>query len=132
MRVLADQASPPIKVVEAPNLDAAYEMLVAGKADAFASDDILLSGYIATRPEGRKFGVVGDYLSFEPYAIMLRRDDAAFAELVKASFARMASEGALSRLYVRWLVHRLPTGETLGVPMSPHLTEMYRALGQPD
>ena len=76
MRRLADQVSPPIKVVEAPDLDAAYEMLVAGKADAFASDDILLAGYIATRPEGRNFGIVGDYLSYEPYAITLRRDDA--------------------------------------------------------
>ena len=62
-------------MVEAPDLDAAYEMLVAGKADAFASDDILLSGYIATRPNGRKFRIVGDYLSYEPYAITLRRDD---------------------------------------------------------
>ena len=132
MRRLADKTSPPINVVEAPNLEAAYGMLVAGKVDAFASDDILLSGYIATRPEGRRFGIVGDYLSYEPYAITLRRDDAAFADLVKASFARMASEGTLSRLYVRWLVERLPTGETLGVPMSPYLTEMYRALGQPD
>ena len=80
-------------------------MLVAGKADAFASDDILLAGFIATRPDGRNFGIVGDYLSFEPYAITLRRDDPAFADLVQAtSFARMASEGTLSRLYARWLV----------------------------
>jgi glutamate/aspartate transport system substrate-binding protein len=132
MRRLADKVSSPIDVVEAPNLDAAYAMLVAGKADAFASDDILLAGYIATRPEGAKFGIVGDYLSYEPYAITLRRDDPAFADLVKDSFARMAGEGTLSRLYARWLVDRLPTGETLRVPMSPYLTEMYRALGQPD
>jgi len=107
-------------------------MLTAGKADAFASDDILLAGYIAARPEGANFVIVGDYLSFEPYAITLRRDDPAFADLVKDSFARLAGEGTLSRLYTRWLVDRLPTGETLGVPMSPYLTEMYRALGQPD
>lgn len=132
MQRLADRVSPPIVVVEAPNLDAAYEMLAAGKADAFASDDILLAGYIATRPDGANFAIVGDYLSFEPYGITLRRDDPAFADLIKDSFARMASEGTLSRLYTRWLVDRLPTGETLGVPMSPYLTEMYRALGQPD
>jgi len=41
-------------------MDVAYERLVAGRAEAFASDDILLSGYIATRPEGRNFGIVGD------------------------------------------------------------------------
>ncbi len=132
MRRLAGSVSPPITVTEAPGLDAAYDMLAAGKADAFASDDILLSGFIATRPDGRRFGIVGDYLSYEPYAIMLRRDDAPFADLVRDSFGRMASEGTLSRLYTRWLVDRLPTGETLDVPMSPHLAEMYRVLGQPD
>jgi ABC-type amino acid transport substrate-binding protein len=132
MRSLAGSVSPPIAVMEANGLDAAYGMLAAGTVDAFASDDILLYGFIATRPDGGRFGIVGDYLSYEPYAITLRRDDTAFADLVKASFARMASEGTLSRLYVRWLVERLPTGETLGVPMSPYLTEMYRALGQPD
>jgi glutamate/aspartate transport system substrate-binding protein len=132
VRRLADKLRPPISVEEAPDLDAAYAMLVAGKADAFASDDILLAGYIATRPGGANFGIVGDYLSYEPYAIALRRDDPTFADLVKASFARLASEGKLARLYNRWLVDRLPTGETLGVPMSPYLSEMYRALGQPD
>ncbi len=132
MRGLANRVSPPFSVVEAPNLDAAYAMLVAGKADAFASDDILLAGYVATRPEGHGYNVVGDYLSFEPYAIALRKGDQQFSDLVKESFARMASEGTLGRLYNRWLVDRLPTGETMAVPMSPYLTEMYRALGQPD
>jgi glutamate/aspartate transport system substrate-binding protein len=132
MRRLADRVTPKITVVEAPGLEAAYAMLAAGKADAFASDDILLSGFIATHPDGRQFGIVGDYLSYEPYAIALRRDDAAFADLVRASFERMASEGTLNRLYERWLVDRLPNGETLNVPISPHLAEMYRVLGQPD
>jgi glutamate/aspartate transport system substrate-binding protein len=44
----------------------------------------------------------------------------------------MASDGTLGRLYNRWLVARLPTGERLDVPISPYLAEMYRALGQPD
>jgi glutamate/aspartate transport system substrate-binding protein len=113
-------------------LDAAYAMLAAGKADAFASDDILLSGFIATHSDGQRFGITGDYLSFEPYAIGFRRDDAAFSGVVRDSFARMAAEGALNRLYARWLVDRLPNGETLNVPMSPQLAEMYRVLGQPD
>ena len=107
-------------------------MLAAGKADAFASDDILLAGFIATHPDGRGFAIVGDYLSFEPYAITLRRRRPCVRRSGQAVFARMAGEGTLERLYTRWLVDRLPTGETLGVPMSPHLSEMYRALGQPD
>jgi glutamate/aspartate transport system substrate-binding protein len=132
IRRLATTVSPPIMVAEVPNLDAAYDMLAAGKADAFASDDILLAGFIATRSDGKRFGITGDYLSYEPYAIGFRRDDAAFADLVRGSFGRMASEGTLNRLYTRWLVDRLPNGETLNVPISPALAEMYRALGQPD
>jgi glutamate/aspartate transport system substrate-binding protein len=132
MRRLAGGVTPPITVAEAPGLNAAYDMLAAGRADAFASDDVLLAGFIAARPDGRRFGIVGDYLSYEPYAIALRRDDPAFADLVRASFGRMATEGTLNRLYTRWFLEPLPNGETLGLLMSPHLAEMYRALGQPD
>jgi glutamate/aspartate transport system substrate-binding protein len=129
---LAATVSPPITVTEVPSLDTAYDTLAAGKADAFASDDILLSGYVATRPDGNRFGITGDYLSYEPYAIGFRRDDPAFADQVRTSFARMATEGLLTRFYTKWLVDRLPNGETLNVPISPPLAEMYRALGQPD
>jgi ABC-type amino acid transport substrate-binding protein len=132
MRSLSGSVSPPIAVMEANGLDTAYGMLAAGTVDAFASDDILLYGYIATRPDGGHFGIVGDYLSFEPYAITLRKDDPAFAELVRYSFGRMASEGTLNRLYARWFLDRLPNGESLNLPMSPHLAEMYGALGQAD
>jgi len=132
IRRLATSVSPPIAVSEVSSLDAAYDMLAEGKADAFASDDILLSGFVATRPDGKRFGITGDYLSYEPYAIGFRRDDPPFAGLVRDSFTRMAGEGTLNRLYARWLLDRLPNGETLNVPMSPQLAEIYRALGQPD
>ncbi len=132
LRRLAEQAAPAFKVVETPDLAAAYAALAAGQADAFASDDILLSGFIATRPDGGRFQVVGEYLSFEPYAITLRRDDPALSGLVRQSFERMAQQGALTAMYNRWLTQRLPTGETLGLPLSPHLAEIYRSLGSPD
>ena len=129
---LAKNVSPPITVTEAPSLDAAYNLLAAGKADAFASDDTLLAGFIATRPDGKRFGIVGDYLSYEPYAIGFRRDDPAFATLVRESFTRMAADGTLNRRYIRWLTDQLPNGDRMNMPISPHLAEMYRALGQPD
>ena len=132
MKRLAARGTPAFTVVEAPDLPAAYDMLAGGKAAAFASDDILLAGMLATRPDGKAFRVVGDYLSFEPYAITLRRDDADFADLVKHSFERMAADGSLHALYNRWLTKRLPTGENLNLPISPQLAEMYRALGEPD
>jgi ABC-type amino acid transport substrate-binding protein len=129
---LAARGKPAFDVIEASDLPGAFNLLATGRAAAFASDDILLSGMITTRDDGDKFRVVGDYLSFEPYAIMLRRDDPDFADLVKRSFERMAAEGVLHGLYNRWLTERLPTGENLHLPISPELAEMYRVLGEPD
>jgi glutamate/aspartate transport system substrate-binding protein len=132
LKRLAPRVNPPFMVQEMPDLAAAYEMMATGKAAAFASDDVLLAGMAATHPNGKRFRIVGDYLSYEPYAIALRRDDPAFADLVKRSFERMASDGSLHALYNRWLTKRLPTGENLNLPISPHLQEMYRALGEAD
>jgi glutamate/aspartate transport system substrate-binding protein len=129
---LAPSLTPPLTVQEVPDLDSAYAALAAGKAAAFASDDILLAGFVATKPDGHNFGVTGDYLSFEPYAIGFRRNDPDFAALVHHSFARMASEGTLYALYRRWLIDTLPNGERMNLPISPQLAEMYRVLGQPD
>jgi len=129
---LAAEATPAFTVAETPDLAAAYAMLTSGRADAFASDDILLSGFIATQPDGQRFRIAGDYLSYEPYAIGLRRDDPAFSGLVRQSFERMAQQGTLTALYNRWLNDRLPNGETMNLPMSPHLSEIYRSLGSPD
>lgn len=129
---LAAAADPPIRVVEVPDVPSAYALLAAGSVDAVASDDVLLSGLIATAADDHRFRVVGDYLSFEPYALPFRRDDPDFAALVAASFARMARDGVLTARYRRWFVDPLPDGRDLALPISAQLTEMYRALGQPD
>ena len=130
MRALSARAG--FKLAETPDLAAAYDLLASGKADAFASDDILLAGLLATKPDGRRFRIVGEYLSYEPYAIMFRRDDPDFAMLVRQSFERQAREGRLGALYRRWFTTPLPGGQNLRLPMSPHLAEIYRALGEPD
>ena len=132
MRRLAAQGAPAFTVAEEPTLDAAHARLAAGRADAFASDDILLAGLVATRPDGGRFRIMGEFLSYEPYAVMLRRDDPAFSNLVRGSFVRMAREGMLTAMYGRWLTGRLPNGASLNLPMSAHLAQMYSALGDGD
>lgn len=132
LKRLANQTPDAFKIVETSDIPAAYDLLAAGSVDAMASDDILLAGLLATKPDGARFRLVGDFLSFEPYAIGFRRDDPDFAALVRQSFGRMASGGYLAERYRRWFVDTLPNGENLHLPMSAELTEMYRALGQTD
>ena len=93
---------------------------------------MLLYGFIATEPSARDMKVVGEYLSYDPYGLAYRRDDPDFAALVDRTFVRLAGERRLTALYDKWFLNRLPTGETLNLPMSPQLAEFFRVLGQPD
>lgn len=132
LKRLAGMVTPPISVMEMPSVALGYEALADGRAAALASDDILLTGVALAHADGARFRVVGDYLSYEPYAIGLRRDDAAFSDLVQRSFSGLAESGALRTLYNRWFLERLPTGPAMGLAMSAQLAEMYRGLGQAD
>jgi glutamate/aspartate transport system substrate-binding protein len=107
-------------------------MLVSGQADAFATDDVLLYGFIATNEKAKNMMVVGDYLSYDPYGLAYRRDDPAFAGVVERTFGRIAGERRLAELYNKWFLRRLPTGETLNLPMSAQLSEIFRMLGEPE
>ena len=64
-----------LNIVTSPDHEQSYQMLVDGKADAFATDDILLYGLIARHKAQDKFKVVGDYLSYDPYGIMFRKGE---------------------------------------------------------
>ena len=131
IQVLVDRLLLRIKIVAAPENAQAFSALLAGKADAFATDDVVLAGMAATRA-GADFHVVGDYLSYEPYGLMFRKDDPAFAEVVENTFRRLASSRRLAELYDRWLLQPLPGGEVLNMPISAELAEVFRVLGQPD
>ena len=64
-----------LNIVTSPDHEQSYQMLVDGKADAFATDDILLYGLIARHKSQDKFRVTGDYLSYDPYGIMFRKGE---------------------------------------------------------
>jgi glutamate/aspartate transport system substrate-binding protein len=132
LRTLSDKQKLGIAIVTAPDHAQSMQVLTAGKADAFATDDVLLYGFIATDKSASGMKVVGEYLSYDPYGLVYRRDDPGFAAVVDRAFARMAGERRLTELYNKWFLRRLPTGETLNLPMSPQLEEVFRMLGQPE
>jgi glutamate/aspartate transport system substrate-binding protein len=132
LRTLSDKQKLGIKIITTPDHAQSLEKLVSGAADAFASDDVLLYGFIATARSASDMKVVGEHLSYDPYGLVFRRDDPAFAAVVERTFARMASERRLIELYNKWFLRRLPTGETLNLPISPQLEEIFRILGQPE
>lgn len=105
-----------------------FQLLADGKADAFATDDILLYGLIARHKAQDRFRVTGDYLSYDPYGIMFRKGEPQLAAVVERTFRKLASNHDLIPLYQKWFVARLPTGEKLNVAISPQLEDSFKVL----
>jgi glutamate/aspartate transport system substrate-binding protein len=117
-----------LNIVASPDHEQSYQMLVDGKADAFATDDILLYGLIARHKARDKFRVTGEYLSYDPYGIMFRKGEPQLAAVVERTFRKLGSNRDLIPLYNKWFVSRLPTGEKLNVAISPQLEEAFNVL----
>jgi glutamate/aspartate transport system substrate-binding protein len=119
-----------LNIVTSPDHEQSYQMLVDGKADAFATDDILLYGLIARHKSQDKFRVTSDYLSYDPYGIMYRKGEPQMKDVVERAFRKLASNHDIVPLYNKWFVARLPTGEKLNVPISPQLEEAFKVLDE--
>jgi glutamate/aspartate transport system substrate-binding protein len=117
-----------LNIITAGDHEQSYQMLADGKADAFATDDILLSGLIVRHKAQDKFRVTGDYLSYDPYGIMFRKGEPQLSAVVERTFRKLGSNHDLVPLYNKWFIARLPTGERLNVPISLQLEEAFKAM----
>lgn len=110
--------------------DQAFEAVETGKADAWAGDDVILYAAATESKRPQDFVVLGEYLSYDPYGIMYRKNDRAFDALVKRTFEKLAVTRELARIYEQWFIRKLPSGKTLGIGMSPQLVSIFEAMGQ--
>ena len=106
-----------------------FLLVESGRALAFGMDDILLFGLKANAKNPDEFEVVGESLQVEPYACMLRKDDAGFKQLVDGVIGGMMKSGEFEKLYTKWFMQPIPPrGVPLGLPMSPQLKDNLKAL----
>ena len=108
---------------------ASFELLKSGQVDAFATDDVLLYGLIAQNNVQKEYVVTGEFLSYDPYGIMFRRNDPQLAKLVNDTFHTLAEDREIERRYTRWFLRKLP-GSTvsLDLPMSPQLETVIQTM----
>jgi len=108
-------------VVPVKSREEGLAQLEAGTIDALASDRVLLVGLVAKAKDPKALALLGDPLSYEPYAIALPRGDWAMRQAVDAALAQIYKSPTLPELYNRWFA-------ALGRP-SPILEIMF-ALGR--
>jgi glutamate/aspartate transport system substrate-binding protein len=92
------------------------------KAVAFPMDDVLLYGLISKSKKPDDFAVVGRYISVEPYAIMLRKDEPAFEKIVNRALIDLFQSGEIRRIYAKWF-----NTKDLVVPLNQYLREAFAA-----
>ena len=99
-----------------------FLLLESGRADAFVMDGSLLAGLIAKSKNPADYKIVGEVLSVEPIAIMIRKDDPAFKTAVDNSIKAMIKSGDIAKLYDKWLMQPIPPANAkVGLPMSDNL-----------
>ena len=96
-----------------------FLLLESGRADAFVMDGQILAGNIAKSKSPADFKIVGEVLSVEPIAIMIRKDDPTFKKAVDDSIIAMMKSGEIAKVYDKWFVQPIPPSNTkVGLPAS--------------
>ena len=89
-----------------------FLLLESGRADAFVMDGAILAGNIATAKAPADFKIVGEVLSVEPIAIMIRKDDAAFKKIGDDTIKEMMKSGEVAKLWDKWFMQAIPPKNT--------------------
>ena len=104
-----------------------FLLVESGRADAFVMDDNILAGLVATAKNPKDFTIVGETLSVEPIAIMIRKDDPGMKKVVDLTLSNMMGSGALVKLYDKWFLKPIPPKNTsVNLPMSNTLKGLFK------
>jgi ABC-type amino acid transport substrate-binding protein len=100
-KVLRDR-QPPAKLSTFPDQPAAFAALGQGTLDAYSNDGVQLAGLRAKSANPAEWEVVGEFYTYEPYGMALRRNDSDFRNLVDTTLMEAIESGTYQKLYDRW------------------------------
>jgi glutamate/aspartate transport system substrate-binding protein len=127
VKAINDEKKLNLRFLNAKDHAESFLTVETDRAAAFPMDHILLYGLIANSKNPAQWSVVGDFLSYDPYAIMVRRGDAPFKKFVDGEIIAMMKSGELEQMYKKWFLSPIPPkGVTLNVPMDPALREQFK------
>ena len=124
---VSDEGLLGINLIGVATFEDAIEMVEQGKADGFAMDDVLLYALIAERREPEKLKVVGKFLTIEPLAMILPKDDPELKKIVDTEMKRLINSREAQALYQRWFEQPIPPkNKSLNIPMNYLLKDFWK------
>jgi glutamate/aspartate transport system substrate-binding protein len=113
------------KIVSAKDLSQAWLALETDRADAFLGDDVILHGFVARSKKPDDYVITGKFLSFDPYGIMIRRDESAFRLVANKTLAQLFRSGEIKEIYKRWF-------DQINMPLQPLLETAFEIQAFPE
>ena len=116
-----------LKLTEVKDHTEAVDMVEKGLASAYMTDDVILFSLAATRPDPKSLKVVGKFLTIEPLAIMLPKNDPEFKKIVDEEMKRLIRSREANAIYDKWFMQPIPPkGITLNLPVSYLLKDFWK------
>jgi len=116
-----------ITILEAPEHAKAMQMVLSGEADGFVMDDVLLYGLISSSADPGRLKVVGKFLTIEPLAIMMRKDDPEFKKICDEEMKRLILSREAYAIYDHWFNKPIPPKNLpLNLPMNYLLRDFWK------
>ena len=113
-RIIRERVSS-AKLLEFPDQPAAFQALVQGQVQAYTNDGIQLAGLKAKAPKPDDWVVVGEFFSYEPYGMAMRKNDSDFRQAVNIGLMDAIASGNYFEIYNKWFG---PKGE-VPYPLAP-------------
>lgn len=70
--------------------------------DAYCTDGILLAGLKAKAPNPDEYALVGDLITYDPYAYIVPEDDSKFRDFINIQLIKMIKDGRYYQHYEKW------------------------------
>jgi len=93
---------PQAQLVVFPDQPAAFTALAQGKIDAYTNDGVQLAGLKAKAPSPGDWDVVGEFYTYEPYGMAMRKNDTDFRNVVDFTLMEAIESGEYQKLYDKW------------------------------
>ncbi|HEX9461420.1 MAG TPA: amino acid ABC transporter substrate-binding protein [Alphaproteobacteria bacterium] len=125
LKAYVEQKKMNVRILNVKDHAEALLAMETDRADAYGSDDVLLYGSRSRAKNPGQYEVVGDFITYDPYAIMLPRNDSTFQTLADKAIAKMFADGSFMQIYKTWF-------DPIDMPLNPLLEAAIKLQKLPD
>jgi glutamate/aspartate transport system substrate-binding protein len=125
IKAYAEQKKMNVRFLNAKEHPEALLAMETDRADAYASDDVLLYGQRSKAKNPSQYEIVGDFITYDPYAIMVPRNDSTFQTIADKAIAKMFADGSFMATYKKAF-------DPINMPLNPLLEAAVKLQKLPD